>query len=340
MGDGFRIADRVLAEGRPPLIIAEIGNNHDGNLDQALRLIDAAAAAGTDAVKFQTYNPDRLVRPDHELYNFFVRYALPLEWHEQLRNAATSAGMIFLSTPFDVDSADFLVSLGVPALKIASSDLTNLPLLQHCAGRRLPLLISTGMGDFGEIEVALSTARESGCSEIALLHCVSVYPTPPEKTDLKAISALKERYGLPVGFSDHSLSTTIPVAAVALGACIIEKHFTLDCSLPGPDHAVALEPDQFSAMAEGCREAAAAMGDGRKVVNDTLKAVRNQSHRGLHAAVDIHPGQVITSEMVALLRPATKLSVADLPLLVGRKAVRDIRAGEELTLELLEEMEE
>ncbi len=329
----LEIADRTLAAGLPPLIVAEVGSNHDGSLERALELIAAAAAAGADAVKFQTYAAERLVRPGHELHRFFAEYALPREWHERLRDAAAAAGLLFLSTPFDPRAADFLAALGVPALKIASADLTNLPLLRRCASHGLPLLLSTGMASTEEVERAVAEARAAGCRGLALLHCVSLYPTPPEKTELSAIPALAERFGLPVGFSDHSLSATLPAAAVALGACLVEKHFTLSRSLPGPDHAVALEPDQFAAMAAACRETAAALGAAEetpKRITPELEEVRRASLRGLYAAADIPAGRILEEGMVALLRPAGRLGVDELPRLLDRPATRDIRFGEEL----------
>lgn len=332
---GFRVADS-----EPPLIIAEIGNNHDGDLDQARRLVAAAAEAGADAVKFQTYDPDRLVRPGHQLYDFFKRYLLPRDWHVILKNEAVAAGMLFLSTPFDPDAADFLVSLGVPALKIASSDLTNLPLVRRCASHGLPLLISSGMGTYNEIEAALEAARGEGCDRLAVLHCVSLYPTPPNKVALRVIPELRRRLRLQVGFSDHSLSPALPVAAVALGARIVEKHFTLDRALPGPDHSVALEPDQFALMARGCRDTVVALGEGEKRLTDELHEVRNNSQRGLYAAADIPAGAELGPEMTALLRPAAELSAADLPTILGKRAARDIKAGEPLTADMFHDKEE
>ena len=335
----LEIADRTLAAGSPPLIVAEVGSNHDGSLERALELVAAAAAAGAEAVKFQTYAAERLVRPGHELHRFFCEYALPREWHERLRDAAAAAGLLFLSTPFDPQAADFLAALGVPALKIASADLTNLPLLRRCARHGLPLLLSTGMATTEEVEMAVAEARAASCRALALLHCVSLYPTPPEKSELSAIPALAERFGLPVGFSDHSLSATLPAAAVALGACLVEKHFTLSRSLPGPDHAVALEPHEFAAMAAACRETAAALGpqvaavgagESPKRITPELEEVRRASLRGLYAAADIPAGRILEEGMVALLRPAGRLGVDELPRLLDRPATRDIRFGEEL----------
>ena len=336
----LKIADFEIGENTPPFIIAEIGNNHDGDRTQALRLIAAAAKSGADAVKFQTYTPELLVRPEHELYEFFSRFALPREWHKDLQTEAAAQGIVFLSTPFDLESADFLVSLGVPALKIASSDLTNLELVRHCASSGLPLLLSTGMAVHEEIRAAVDAAGESGNERLALLHCVSVYPTPPEKTDLLTVSELRGKFDLTVCFSDHSLSTTLPAAAVALGARIIEKHFTLSRDLPGPDHSVALEPNEFARMAMGCREVAAALGTVRKQITPELRTVRDASLRGLYAAREIPEGQVLKREMVSLLRPASSMRAADLPAILGKIALKNIAAGEALEPGMFREVAE
>jgi N,N'-diacetyllegionaminate synthase len=330
----LQIGDFKIAEDAPPFIIAEIGNNHDGDLVQAFRMIAAAAACGADAVKFQTYSADQLVRPEHELHGFFSRFALPSEWHGLLMDRAKAEGVIFLSTPFDAGAADFLVSLGVPALKVASSDLTNTHLLRHCAGKGLPLLLSTGMAGLDEVEQAVRAAEEAGCRQLAVLHCVSIYPTPPEKTNLSAVAELRKRFKCIIGFSDHSLSPAIPAAAVALGARIIEKHFTVSRSLKGPDHAVALEPDEFALMAESCREVATALGDGSKRITPELEEVRRASLRGLYAAVGIKKGQRLRREMVSLLRPAGPLTASDLPSLLDQPALADIEPGAPLQPEM------
>lgn len=334
------IAGRTISDETPPFIIAEIGNNHDGKLEQALDMISAAADIGADAVKFQTYQPDRLVRRDHELYDFFSRFALPREWHRIFQERAAERNLIFLSTPFDPDSADFLVELGVPAIKIASSDLTNLTFIRHCAAYGLPLLISSGMGSIEEIQEALSTAEDAGCKQIALLHCVSLYPAPLEKTNLLAITELRMRFDHTIGFSDHSDSIVVPVAAVALGARIIEKHFTLRRSLPGPDHAVALGQFEFETMIIGCRDVASALGDGSKKITRELKKVRKASLRGLYAAMGIGQGHLLTEEMVSLLRPAAHLTAGDLPAILGSKTTRGIEAGEPLHPDMFEEADE
>jgi sialic acid synthase SpsE len=245
--------------------------------------------------------------------------------------------MVFLSTPFDMEAVDFLDKLGMPAFKIASSDLTNLPLIRRCADTGKPLLISTGMGTLEEAGAAIEAARMRDHGRIALLHCVSIYPTPAEAAQLDAIHEMIRLFEIPIGFSDHSLSPTLPVAAVALGARIIEKHFTLSRSLPGPDHAVALEPEEFAVMARGCREVVVSFAaSAGKNLTPALENVRRASLRGLYARVDIPAGAVIGEEDLIPLRPAAELTISDLGAVVGRKARRAIARGEAIRRDSLE----
>jgi sialic acid synthase SpsE len=332
----LKIESREIAIDTLPFIIAEIGNNHDGNKKQALELIDAAAKAGADAVKFQTYDPDELVHPDHELYEFFSSYRLPHEWHEELKKRAESHGMVFLSTPFDRQSAVFLNSLGIAAFKISSSDLTNLSLIRKCAEFGKPLLISTGMGSLKEAGIAIEAAHMKDNYQLAVLHCVSVYPTPIGKCQLNSIVEFRRLFDIVTGFSDHSLSPTLPVAAVALGARIVEKHFTLSRKLKGPDHAVALEPGEFSLMAQGCREVCIALAKPGKIVTTELKKVRSASLRGIYARNDLHAGDTVTPDMLIFIRPAAVLTEADLPALLGKAIKHDITRLTAITLDDVE----
>jgi N,N'-diacetyllegionaminate synthase len=237
-------------------VIAEIGINHDGSREQALKLIDAAADCGADAVKFQTFRADRLMVPsgrrlaqqgqcEESAYQMFSRLELSWEDHSRLKERADRRGVLFLSTPFDEDSADFLDALGVVAFKIASSDLTHLPLLRHLARKGKPLLLSTGMSYLHEVEEAVCTLQSHGAPDLVLLHCVSSYPAPPESLNLRTIQTLRERFHLPVGFSDHSQGIFFSLLAAALGARMIEKHFTLDRNAPGPDHKISIEPREL-----------------------------------------------------------------------------------------------
>ncbi len=217
-----KIGKRLVGEGEPVFIIAEVGSNHDGKLEQAKQLITSAKECGADAVKFQSFTADKLVSPKYEkIYQAFKRVELPLGWHEELAKFAESQGIVFLSTPFDEESAFLLNSLGLPAFKIASYDITNHPLMSHVAGFKKPLLLSTGMADLGEVEEAISTIRSEGNSNIILLHCVSNYPPRMEDANIKAMVTMQKAFQLPVGYSDHSLGTIVPLGAVAWGACVI-----------------------------------------------------------------------------------------------------------------------
>jgi sialic acid synthase SpsE len=323
----FAIGCCQVSDTSEPFIIAEIGNNHDGKLEQAIELINEAAQAGADAVKFQTYNPEKLVTPEHELHGFFSQFQLPLEWHGKLKEIALEAGVQFLSTPFDRWSADFLQKLDVPAFKISSSDLTNLQLIRHCAEFGKPMLISTGMGTIYEAGGAIEAAHMKGCYDIAILHCVSLYPTAVEDSQINAIPEFQRLFQIPVGFSDHSLSPTLPAVAVALGARVIEKHFTLSRDMKGPDHAVALEPHEFKIMSQACKESAKSLRNSGKMITDDLSKVRKASMRGLYATRDLPAGTVISEADIVPLRPATELSLKDVPEIVGKKTTTNIPKG-------------
>lgn len=330
------INGRRIAVDEPPLVVAEIGNNHDGNRSQALEMIAAAAEAGADAVKFQTYDPDLLVHSSHELYDFFVRYRLPRQWHEELKKTAERCGLLFFSSPFDEGSAAFLADLGVPAFKIASSELTNLPLIHTCAAFGKPVLLSTGMGSLAEAGAAIEACHIEENYQVAVMHCISEYPTPVDHSQINAVLELGRLFGIISGFSDHSLSPTLPAVAVAFGARIIEKHFTLSRDLKGPDHAVALEPDEFALMARACREAVAALSAPGKTITPELKKVRSASLRGLYAAVDIAAGTRLTKKHVVALRPPATLSIRDMHCVIGRTARVELKRGDAIKPEHLE----
>jgi sialic acid synthase SpsE len=333
----FSIGNHTIGYDHPPYIIAEIGNNHDGELEQAFDLIDAAGKAGANAVKFQTYRADKLVTREHELYDFFSKFALPFEWHPELKARANKLDMDFISTPFDKEAADFLAELGLPAFKISSSDLTNLPLIRHCAKFNKPLLISTGMGSLKEAGAAIESSRISGCKNISLLHCISIYPTPPKEVQLNTLVELRRLFDVPIGFSDHSLSPTLPAAAAALGARIIEKHITLSRTMDGPDHAVALEPDEFKVMTEATREACEAMHYSGKTITDQLKNVRWASLRGLYAAVNIKAGTILTEKHLLPLRPVAEFTVDNIDSLLGRKTAAAFKKEEAISSFKLED---
>ena len=274
----IKAGDRYIGEDEPCFIIAEAGVNHNGDINLARKLIDVAVEAGADAVKFQTFKAEEVVtkgaeKADYQKkttglkesqFEMLKRLELTGRDFEELFAYAQRKDIIFLSSPFDKGSVDLLDRLGVPAFKVGSGEITNFPLLKHIARKKKPIILSTGMSTLGEVEEALEVIRKDGATDIILLHCVSSYPAKMEDMNLKVIETLRHAFKLPVGLSDHSIGIAIPVAAVSLGACVIEKHFTLDKNLPGPDHRASLEQDELKQMVKAIRDVEKAMGDGVK----------------------------------------------------------------------------
>lgn len=337
-GDGFHC-----------FIIAEAGVNHNGSLGLALQLVDAAVAAGANAIKFQTFKADKIVTHDapkaayqkrqtgaaESQFEMIRRLELTPEDHRRIFNHCQSRNIVFLSTPFDEESADLLEELGVPAFKIPSGEITNYRLLGHVARKRKPIILSTGMSRLGEVEEAIQTIESEGNLNITLLHTVSNYPASPKDVNLRAMRTLKEAFGKPVGYSDHTLGNEVSFAAVALGACVIEKHLTLDRRLPGPDHAASAEPAEFKAMVDGVRTIELALGDGRKVPRSSERDVAAVARRSVVAATDLPAGTRLSTEHLALKRPGTGLPPSLLQFVLGRTLRCDVRAGTLLTLEML-----
>ena len=346
----FRIGGRAIGPGEPAYVIAEAGVNHNGDIALAERLVDAAASAGADAVKFQTWVTEKLVLPNAAMAEYQTRNTgtqesqfamlkrLELSYPDfrRLKTYCDRRGVCFLSTPDEEDSADFLESLDVSAFKIGSGELTNLPYLAHLARKGRPLILSTGMGDLAEVRAAVETIRAHGDPPLAVLHCVSNYPTDPADCNLAAMTSMSRELGVLVGFSDHTVGLAVPLAAVALGAYLIEKHLTLDRALPGPDHAVSATPDELRGLVEGIRSVEAARGDGVKTPRPSELPTRELVRKSLVARVTIAPGARIDTDVLRALRPATGISPADLARVVGRRARRQIRAGEMLSWEDLE----
>jgi len=348
MVTSMRIGERIIGEGHPCFVIAEAGVNHNGAPELARELVDAAAAAGADAVKFQTFRTDGIMvrsapkagyqkettGPAESQFDMVQRLELPFEEFRKLQEYSNQRGILFLSTPFDFDAVDYLASLDVAAFKISSGEVTNHPFLAHVARTGKPIILSTGMSTLNEVEQAVSVLKSQGAAALSLLHCVSNYPASPRDVNLRAMLTMRHTFGVPVGYSDHTLGIEIPMAAVALGASIIEKHFTLDRNLPGPDHRASLEPAELSAMVRGIRNVEEALGHGRKepAVNeaDTAAAAR----RSLVAACDIPAGTELTEKVIAIKRPGTGMPPAMRPSIVGRTAKEDIPAGTVLTLEM------
>lgn len=336
---------RRIGTGQPCFIIAEAGVNHDGSLDLARRLVDAAADAGADAVKFQTFRADELASPEaaqaeyqarntgqrESQLDMLRRLELSPEAHHELRRRCLDRGLIFLSTPFEEKSADFLVSLGVPLLKIPSGEITNLPFLAHVARAGLPLIVSTGMATLAEVGEAVHVLRRDAGAGLVLLHCVSNYPARTADVNLKAMETLRSAFGLPVGYSDHTEGLEVALAAVALGACVLEKHFTLDRSLPGPDHRASLEPGELASLVRGVRAVEASLGHGRKEPAAAEAETAAVIRKSVVAARDVPRGARLAAEDLAVRRPGTGLPPSRLAGLLGRRAARDLRRGAPLT---------
>ena len=346
----FEINEHKIGPGQPTFVIAEAGVNHDGQLALAKQLVDIALDAGADAVKFQTFRADQVASPSAVKANYqkqttssresqlamLRRLELSEEAFRELQNHCRSRGIIFLSTAFDEHSVDFLAGLDIPAFKIPSGEITNAPLLEHIGVKGKPVILSTGMATLGEIDHAMRCLNQSGTQQIALLHCVSEYPADASTTNLRAMASLSDCFGVPVGLSDHSLGTEISIAAAALGASIIEKHFTSDKSLPGPDHSASLEPSELKILVKAIRNVEVALGDGVK--QPTPEELRNAAvvRRSLVAAVDLEPGNSLERSMVAFKRPGTGISMQLLPYLLGRKLRRRVEAGTMLELGMFE----
>ncbi len=328
----------------PCFVIAEAGVNHNGDLGLAHRLVDAAGEAGADAVKFQTFDPSRLAAAGAPLADYqraageagagqremLERLALPREGWAALREHASDRGMVFLSSPFDEASADLLERLDVAAFKVPSGELTNHPFLAHLARKGRPLLVSTGMADMREVADALEVIEVAGGPPVALFHCVSSYPAPPEDANLRAIGSLRAAFGVPAGWSDHSLGIELPTAAAALGADLLEKHLTLDRTLPGPDHAASLEPDAFRSMVAAVRAVAASLGSGEKIPTAAELATAALARKSLHWRRTRSAGASITADDLVALRPGMGVPPARLADVVGRSTTRPVREGDPL----------
>ncbi|MGQ9630283.1 MAG: N-acetylneuraminate synthase family protein [bacterium] len=316
--------------------IAEVGINHNGDLSLARRMVREAAAVGASAVKFQSFSADRLYvrRWGSAVYDFFKALELSRDDHFALAEEAERCGIIFLSTPFDEDAADLLEELGVPAFKIASGDLTNRPLLEHVARKGKPIILSTGASYLSEVAESIGWISPHN-SGIALLHCTSSYPTQPEDVNMNMMITMRDAFGLPVGYSDHTVGTTVPLMAVAMGASILEKHFTVDKSLPGPDQRVSADPREFAAIVEGIDVISRARGDAEKRPTPSEGDVRLAARRSIVARASIPRGTMIDRGMVDFKRPGTGIKPSLLGSVIGRFASEDIAEGEFISPEKL-----
>ncbi|KYK28207.1 MAG: N-acetylneuraminate synthase family protein [Theionarchaea archaeon] len=331
----------LFGEGEPCFIIAEIGSNHNGSIATAKKMIDIAAESDADAAKFQIfqaenlyseYTPEFSYLKGQNVYGLIKDIETPREWIEEL--ARYCKGKIkFLATPFDFEAVD-LLEKHVPAFKIASFEIVDLELIKYAAEKGKPMIISTGMANLGEVEDAVHAIRSVGNNDIVLLHCSSLYPAPVEAVNLKAMITMRRAFKVPVGFSDHTLGIHIPVAAVAMGACVIEKHFTLDRNLPGPDHSFAVEPHELKAMITHIRDIEKARGSGVKERSELeSEEMYVKARRSIHAKVDIERGTTITKDMLTVKRPGFGVRPKFLDIVVGRKAKEDIKRDEWITWE-------
>jgi len=349
MKPSIQIGQHVLGPTHPVYCIAEVSANHNQDYDQAVRIIHAAHEAGADAVKLQTYTADTITIAGTQdyfrvgggtlwdgrtLHDLYAEAYTPWEWQPKLKQVANGLGMDLFSSAFDETAVDFLEQMDVPAHKVASFELVDIPLIQKMARTGKPLIMSTGMATLAEVEEAVQAARTAGAEQIALLKCTSAYPAPPEEMNLRTIPDLAQRFGVPVGLSDHTMGVAVPVAAVAVGACIIEKHLTLSRSLPGPDCAFSLEPEEFKQMVDAVRVAEKALGDvhyGLSGKEDASRVFR----RSLFVVADVDAGEMFTKANVRSIRPGHGLHTRHLPEVLGKRASQRIERGTPLSWELI-----
>jgi len=335
-----RVGGHVIGPSAPCFLIAEAGVNHNGDVALAHRLVDAAAECGADAVKFQTFRAESLAAAGAPLAEYqersveaadqqrmLERLALSEGAHRELKVHAEERGLVFLSSPFDERSADFLDALDVAAFKIPSGEVTNHPFLAHVASKGRPMLLSTGMCDLPEVAAAVDVIREAGNPPLALLHCVSSYPAATSDANLRAMETLARAFGVPVGWSDHTEGPEAALAAVALGACLVERHLTLDRDLPGPDHRASLEPGEFAGLVRQVRAVECALGTGEKAPRPAERPIAAVARKSLHWRAALAAGQRLEAGHVAALRPGTGLAPSRLPSLLGRRLRRDVPAG-------------
>ncbi|MDO5848689.1 MAG: pseudaminic acid synthase [Methanobrevibacter sp.] len=345
----FQIDGRGIGEGNPVFIIAELSANHLNDFNIAADTIRAMADAGADAVKFQTYTPDTItIDCDNEyfqirqgtiwdgqvLYNLYEDAFMPWEWQEELKNIAENLGLIVFSSPFDKTSVDFMEDMGMGAYKIASFEITDIPLIEYVASKGKPIIISTGIASREDIELAIKTCRDAGNDQIAILKCTSSYPAPFEDMNLNTIPAIMDEFGVEVGLSDHTLGSEVAIASVALGAEIIEKHFILDRNMGGPDAEFSMEPEEFKEMVDSIRNIEKALGKVSFELTEKAKINREFS-RSLFAVEDIKKGETVTEKNVRSIRPGFGLHPKYLNEILGKEVNEDIKRGTPFKLEFI-----
>jgi pseudaminic acid synthase len=342
------IGNHKIGDGKPVFIIAELSANHQQDFEIAVKTIKAIKHTGADAIKLQTYTPgtmtldidDDMFRSHSplwlgmKLFDLYKKASTPWEWHPKLKEIGEAEGLIVFSTPFDKTAADFLEKMHIPAYKIASYEITDIPLIEYVASKGKPVIISTGIATLCDIEEAMNACRRAGNNQVALLKCTSAYPTPLDEVNLRTIPNLKETFKTVVGLSDHTLGIAVPIASVALGAKIIEKHFILDRKLGGPDAAFSLEPQEFKTMVTAIREVEKAIGGVNYGLTETMRKSR-KSARSLFAVRDIKTGEILTEENVRSIRPGYGMHPKYLPSLLGKKARKEIKKGTPLSWDMV-----
>jgi len=345
----MQIGNKIVDVDQPTYIVGEIGVNHNGDLALAKKLIDIASEAKVDAVKFQTLNAAKyistyapkakyqLATTDHQesQVNMVRRYELSKDQHVELMAYCKHVGISFFSTPFDFSGADLLDELDVAVYKIPSGEITNLPLIQHIAEKGRPIILSTGMSFLGEVEQAVDLIQKTGCNDLVLLHCVSNYPAQPVDANLKAMHTMSQAFGVPVGYSDHTPGIEVSIAAVTLGACMIEKHFTLDKDLEGPDHQASLEPGELKSLVQAIRNVELCLGDGIKIPKPSETNTREVARKSLVATRLLSSGTVLTKDCIDIKRPGTGISPIELKYVLGKKINQDINEDELLSWEMI-----
>ena len=350
MPNNISIKNRQISSKYPPYVIAEVSANHNGSIDRALEIIKAASDAGVDAVKIQTYTPDTMtidattsdfliedgLWKGRTLYDLYAEAHTPFEWTGRIFEYAESIGLTLFSSPFDESAVDLLASLGAPAYKVASFELVDLPLIAYIAKQKKPMLMSTGMASLQEVGDAIETARQNGCDEIALFHCISSYPAPIDQANINAIDLLRREFDVEVGLSDHTIGNFASIVATGVGATLIEKHFTLSRDDGGVDSAFSLEPDEMQSLVRDTRAAFTALGDGkfsRQPAEESNKIFR----RSLYFVEDLAEGETISSEHVRRIRPGFGMSPKYYDQVIGMKLSKAVKRGDRVTRDVLTE---
>lgn len=327
----MKIGKRKIGDGEPCFVIAEAGINHNGDINMAKKLIDEASKIGIDCIKFQIFKTEELCSTKSGYFDTLKSVEFSKKQWQGLFSYASKRNVIFTASVFDEGSSDVLEEIGSPLFKIASGDITHSPLLRHVGQKNKPILLSTGASKTDEIKKALDEIYKTKNRQVALFHCVSNYPTDPKEANLKVIQALKKKFKIPVGFSDHTVGTLIPLTAVALGANMIEKHYTLDRKLPGPDHKQSLEPKEFKQMIEDIRTIENALGDGIKKPTSAEKKIRDLIRRSITSKTKISKGTIITADMIKISRPGNGIQPSFYNSVIGKKSAKDIEKDEIIT---------